>query len=183
MTESFTLKDSLIEVTGGQATGIPAVIGVSHEGPTWTHSNMSETERRNVEVIRRFWEVWKSEPFSPDQLREFFTTDVVVRTGWRGEHVTNGRDQALTAFAGEVQRQVEHDERSDFKIPVLIAKGPIVFHTWTWISSSGRLGYRFERSMAAFYLLRDAKIERWDSYATGKESAVGYPGGSGPDGL
>ena len=174
---------SLIEFSGGRASSVPAVKGVSTEGPTYLDSGMSESERANVEVIRRFWEVWKAEPFEPATLREFFAPDALVRTGWRGDHVCKDREEAMDGFILEVQRQVEHHEHADFKIPVLVARGPVVFHTWTWISSSPQLGYRFERPMAAIFLFRDGKIERWDSYATGKESAFGYLGGDGPDGL
>jgi hypothetical protein len=180
---SHVIIDRLIDLTGGRASGVPDVSGASQEGPTWIDPNISQAERRNVEVIRRFWEVWKTVPFDPDKLREFFTADAVVRIGWRGEHVCNGREEAMAAFASEVQRQVEYDEQSDFKFPILIAKGPVVFHTWTWISSSARRGYRFERPMAAIFLFRDQKIERWDSYATGKESTLDYVSGKGPDGL
>lgn len=175
--------DRLIDLTGGHAPGVPEVSGVSHEGPTWLDSSFSEAERTNIEVVRRFWEIWKALPFDPDKLREFFTPGAVIRIGWRGDHVCNGRDAAVAAFVEEVQRQVEYDERSDFKFPVLIAKGPVVFHTWTWISSSTRLDYRFERPMAAFFLFNNKKIERWDSYATGKESELDYVSGNGPDGL
>jgi hypothetical protein len=183
MSESPVIVDKLIDLTGGRASGVPEVHSVSREGPTWIDSSLSAEERQNVEAVRRFWEVWKTLPFDPDVLREFFTAEAVVRIGWRGEDVCNGREQAMAAFVEEVQRQAEHDERTDFKFPTLIAKGPVVLHTWTWISSSDRLGYRFERPMAAIFLFRGEKIERWDNYATGKESAPDYVGGGGPDGL
>jgi hypothetical protein len=183
MPESPAIVDSLFDLTGGRASGIPDVHSVSREGPTWIDSSLSADERQNIEGVRRFWEVWKTLPFDPDVLREFFTADPIVRIGWRGEDVCNGREQAMAAFTEGVQRQVEHDERTDFRFPSLIAKGPVVFHTWTWISSSDRLSYRFERPMAAIFLFRGEKIERWDNYATGKESAPDYAGGVGPDGL
>jgi hypothetical protein len=183
MPTSNLFVDRLIELTAGRESTVPVVKGISWEGPTWVDSPLSDTERLHIEVIRRFWEVWKSEPFEPALLREFFTADAVVRTGWRGDHVSNGRESAMAGFIEEVKRQVDHEEHTDFKIPVLVAKGPVVFHTWTWISESRRLHYRFERPMAAIFLFRDQKIERWDNYATGKESAFGYVGGDGPDGL
>ena len=183
MPDSPVIVDKLIDLTGGRASGVPEVHSVSREGPTWIDSSLSASECQNIEVVRRFWEVWKALPFDPNVLREFFTADAVVRIGWRGGDVYNGREQAIAAFVEEVQRQVENGERTDFKFPSLIAKGPVVFHTWTWISSSDRLGYRFERPMAAIFLFRGEKIERWDNYATGKESAPDYVGGGGPDGL
>lgn len=176
------VKD-LIELTGGEASGIPEVRGISEEGPTWVDGVPTDVERRNIEIIRRFWEAWKQQPFEPDTLREFLTPDAVIRTGWRGEHVCHGREEAVAGFVEEVRRQVEYDEYTDFKFPILVAKGPVVFHTWTWISYSPRIGYRFERPMAAIFLLRDGRIDRWDNYATGKESSPAYVGGNGPDGL
>ena len=177
------IVDSLIDISGGSTESVPAVHGLSKEGPTWVDSGLTDIERSNIEVVRRFWEVWKEIPFRPAVLREYFTPDPVVRTGWRGDHVCLQLDDAMDGFISEVQRQVEHDEVSDFRIPVIVARGPIVFHTWTWIATSARLGYRFERPMVAIFLFREGKIERWDSYATGKESAVGYLGDGGPDGL
>lgn len=86
-------------------------------------------------------------------------------------------------YAEEIERQTAHDEVTDFRFPVFIAKGPVVFHTWVWIATSERFGYHIERPMASNYLLTDGKIDRWDSYCTGPESAPGYVGGDGPDGL
>jgi hypothetical protein len=183
MSTSNILVDRLIDLTAGRGSTVPAVVGVSREGPTWVDSPLSDTERLHIEIIRRFWEVWKAEPFDPSLLREFFTPGVVVRTGWRGDHVSSNREAAMAGFIEEVKRQVEHEEHTDFKIPILVAKGPLIFHTWTWISESHRLHYRFERPMAAIFLFRDQKIERWDNYATGKESEFGFLGDGGPDGL
>jgi hypothetical protein len=183
MSTAKILVDRLIDVTAGCESTVPVIAGISREGPTWIDAPLSDAERIHIEIIRRFWEVWKAEPFAPDKIREFFHADAVVRTGWRGDHVSDGREVAMAGFIEEVKRQVEHDEHADFKIPILVAKGPIVFHTWTWISESRRLNYRFERPMAAMFLFRDQKIERWDSYATGEESASGFVSRNGPDGL
>lgn len=153
------------------------------QAPLWINQDLTEVERSNLRVLEGFWNCWKTLPFDVDRLREFFAPDVVVRTGWRGEHVVEGREEALAMYAMEAQRQAEHGEVTDFRFPVVIAKGPIVFHSWVWIARSERLGYHIERPMAASYLITDGKIERWDSYCTGKESAPGYVGGDGPDSL
>jgi hypothetical protein len=175
--------NQLLDLSEGQIPDVPKVSGKSHEGPTWVNTETTEEERRNIEVVRRFWEVWKAIPFEPTTLQGFFEADAVVRIGWRGEHVTDNWEEALKGFIEEVKRQVEHDELTEFRFPILVAKGPVVFHTWTWISKSERLNYRFERPMAAMFLLHDSKIERWDNYATGKESSKDFVFGTGPDGL
>jgi ketosteroid isomerase-like protein len=157
--------------------------GAQNVGCTWINDDLTDEEKRNVALVEAFWDCWKALPFDMDALRGFFSPDVTVRTGWRGEHVITGREVALETYAEEVQRQTDHAEVTDFRFPIFVAKGPIVFHTWVWIATSEKLGYHIERPMAAFYLITDGKIERWDSYCTGPESAVGYTGGDGPDGL
>ena len=149
----------------------------------WINSDLTAEERANVALIRDYWDCWKALPFEIESLRRFFAPDITVRTGWRGEHVIQGREEALAMYEGEIERQTQHDEVTDFRFPIFVAKGPIVFHTWVWIARSEKLGYHIERPMAAFYLITDGQIERWDSYCTGAESAVGYVGGDGPDGL
>jgi hypothetical protein len=175
--------EKLIDLTGGKANGVPEIKAISQEGPTWIPEALTSEERQNVEVVRRFWESWRVEPFDPNLVRGFLTEDAFVRIGWRGEAIYQGREVAIEAFTEEVKRQVEYGEKTDLKFPVLVAKGPVVFHTWTWISSSQSRGYRFERPMATFFLFRGSLIERWDSYATGKESSPDYVQGKGPDGL
>lgn len=149
----------------------------------WVNADITAQEQRNLALINDFWKCWKTLPFDVNRLSEFFAPNVTVRTGWRGEHVVHGREEALAMYAGEAQRQADHGELSDFRFPIVVAKGPIVFHTWVWIAHSDRLGYHIERPMASSYLVTDGVIERWDSYCTGPESAPGYVGGDGPDGL
>jgi len=149
----------------------------------WLNDDLTDQERRNLALVDRFWKVWKTLPFDGEALRDCFHPDVSVRTGWRGEGVVKGRDAALEMYSEEINRQNEHGENTDFRFPVVVAKGPIVFHTWVWISWSEKLGYHLERPMASSYLITDNWIERWDSYCTGPESAPGYVGGAGPDGL
>jgi len=149
----------------------------------WVNAELTEQERSNLALVNDFWKCWKTLPFDIKKLAQFFAPNITVRTGWRGEHVVHGRDEALAMYAQEAQRQADHSEISDFQFPIIVAKGPIVFHTWIWIAHSDRLRYHIERPMAASYLITDGLIERWDSYCTGPESEPGYAGGNGPDGL
>lgn len=149
----------------------------------WVNADLTAQERNNLTLINDFWKCWKTLPFDVKKLAQFFAPTVTVRTGWRGEHVVHGRDEALAMYAEEAQRQADHSETSDFQFPIIVAKGPIVFHTWVWIADSKRLGYHIERPMASSYLITNGLIERWDSYCTGPESEPGYVGGNGPDGL
>lgn len=165
---------SLEEAFSGKSSG---------GGQIWVNGDLTDQEKSNLDLVSRFWDVWKAVPFDMSALRECFAPNVTVRTGWRGEHVIAGREEALAMYAGEIQRQTDHGEITEFRFPVVVAKGPVVFHTWIWIARSERLGYHIERPMAASYLITDGRIERWDSYCTGPESAPGYVGGDGPDGL
>lgn len=149
----------------------------------WINGDLTPLERENLALINDFWTCWKTLPFDINKLSQFFAPNVTVRTGWRGEHVVHGREEAVAMYAEEAQRQANHSEISDFQFPIIVAKGPIVFHTWVWIAHSKRLGYHIERPMAASYLITNGMIERWDSYCTGAESVPGYTGGNGPDGL
>jgi hypothetical protein len=155
----------------------------SPDAGVWVNGDLTEQERNNLAVVNAFWACWKAVPFDINKLGEFFAPNVTVRTGWRGEHVVQGRDNVLAMYAEEIKRQTEHGEVSDFRFPVVLAKGPIVFHTWIWIAHSDRIGYHIERPMAASYLITEGLIERWDSYATGVESEPGFAGNNGPDGL
>ncbi len=157
--------------------------GQLHAGRTWVNDDLTDQELSNLALVDDFWSAWKAVPFNLEALRQFFAPNVTVRTGWRGEHVVHGREEALAMYSEEVRRQVEHGEISDFLFPVAVAKGPVVFHSWIWIAHSDSCAYHIERPMAACYLITDGAIERWDSYCTGPESAPGYVGGGGPDGL
>lgn len=168
-------------VAFGDAVGsIPPAPG---DVKIWMNDDLSAQEQRNLSLIKNFWDCWKTSPFDVNKIGQFFAPDITVRTGWRGEHVIQGRDNALAIYSMEAKRQAEYREVSDFRFPVVIAKGPVVFHTWIWISKSEQLDYHIERPMVASFLITDGLIERWDSYCTGPESEPGYSGGSGPDGL
>ncbi|RKR31285.1 MULTISPECIES: hypothetical protein [Paraburkholderia] len=155
----------------------------SSEKQIWVNDELTEQERGNLAVLNNFWLCWKTFPLDINRLGHLFAPDVTVRTGWRGEHVVHGREQVLDMYAQEIERQTARGEISDFRFPVVIAKGPVIFHTWIWITQSKQLGYHIERPMAASYLITNGQIERWDSYCTGLESEPGYAGGNGPDGL
>lgn len=176
-------EQAMIQCRGLEDIATGSISAGSDNARVWVNGELTAQERRNVALVNDFWKCWKALPFDAAKLGEFFAPNVTVRTGWRGEHVVQGRDEVLAMYAWEAQRQADHSEVSDFRFPVIVAKGPIVFHTWVWIAHSDRLGYHIERPMAASYLITDGLIERWDSYCTGKESEPGYQGGNGPDGL
>lgn len=159
-----------------------------HEAPEtdqkiWVNGQLTAEEQSNLLLIKYFWDAWKEVPFDIEKLARFFSPDLTVRTGWRGEHVIHGREHALSIFASEVERQNKCGETADYRFPIIVARGPLVFLSYVWIASSKQLDYHIERPMAACYLITDGVIERWDNYCTGRESQPGYSGGQGPDGL
>lgn len=174
---AMILRRSLEDVVAEHASP-----GIS-EGNIWINQGLAVQERNNLALLDEFWKCWKAQPVDLEKLGQFFAPDVTVRTGWRGEHVVQGRDNVMAMYAQELKRQTEHGETSDFRFPVVVARGSIMFHTWVWIAHSDQKGYHIERPMAASYLITNGMIERWDSYATGIESEPGYAGGQGPDGL
>jgi hypothetical protein len=153
------------------------------EAQIWGNADMTDQERSNLALVERMWAAWKAAPVDLDGVRKCLHPDVIVRTGWRGEEIVQGREAAMALYVEETERQTEHHEVTDFRFPIVVAKGPIVFHTWIWIAHSARLGYHIERPMAAHFLITDGLIERWDNYSTGRESEPGYVSGGGLDGL
>jgi hypothetical protein len=69
--------------------------GAQNIGRTWINDYLTEEEKRNVALVEAFWDCRKALPFDMDAFRGIFLSDVIVRTGWRGEHEITGRESAV----------------------------------------------------------------------------------------